>query len=576
MKKLSTPVFVLMSLLLVNADSSATWIWDFGEAPKVGEIDPQSPGLEIVTMLPGEGWILWSETGEPLWFAEPNENEDRMPLFGVTLWDTLGEGTDEILVLSESPGGLVSAHVIDGDGTMMDPSGYPSPPTGAALASVWGTPQVADIDGDGDVDFVVSKNSGFVELYDDFAMTSLMDSIDPIDLPTRTHVTTADLTDAPGDEIVVSGDGAVVLLEYEMNDFVEISLPEQTGFELADVGATAATWNGDATTDPSVAIADSNGRVYRWSNAGSGFALDPGFPVELGETTRGPGAIGVWDGDACFCVPIDGAKIVIVASDGSLKDDSGADFPYGRARLPVFLEADRMRVSVLPATMTAIDRSADLVSLAQHHYVSSPHGPVEASSVPVSTGLRVWINDELVGEQFVSGDFVPADTEISVEGAPLSQTSASWALERVGDYAIVPPSATSPSASQTTLRYDLAPGEYVFRLNQGDAEDEVTLTVTDDLRLVDLLAYPSPATTDVDFTFGCSVSGLATVSVYTVSGKLVSRIRDWPVSPGYNRIPWNLTADRGGRVANGTYLFTIRISDGEASRKEIGRFSVAR
>ncbi|MBE3582552.1 MAG: S8 family serine peptidase [Limnochordaceae bacterium] len=80
---------------------------------------------------------------------------------------------------------------------------------------------------------------------------------------------------------------------------------------------------------------------------------------------------------------------------------------------------------------------------------------------------------------------------------------------------------------------------------------------------------PNPAHDSVTFYY--TVTGPATLYVYSISGELVFQ-RD--LNPAANHYTWDLTDLSGRPLASGLYLFTVVTADGAASR--VGRLTIVR
>ncbi|MBN2780609.1 MAG: T9SS type A sorting domain-containing protein, partial [Candidatus Marinimicrobia bacterium] len=82
-----------------------------------------------------------------------------------------------------------------------------------------------------------------------------------------------------------------------------------------------------------------------------------------------------------------------------------------------------------------------------------------------------------------------------------------------------------------------------------------------------LVNFPNPFRENTDITFTSAVSGLASLRVYTISGKPVASLSDLPVHSGFNAIPFQARDDYGHLLAAGLYFYVLEIgSGGESAR----------
>jgi len=90
--------------------------------------------------------------------------------------------------------------------------------------------------------------------------------------------------------------------------------------------------------------------------------------------------------------------------------------------------------------------------------------------------------------------------------------------------------------------------------------------VSDELLVKDLNNYPNPMKDVTNFVFNLAGSDNPSrfkIKIYTVSGKLIKEL-DYPVSIGFNTIPWDGRDSDGDNVANGTYLYKL-VAEGDSN-----------
>lgn len=93
-----------------------------------------------------------------------------------------------------------------------------------------------------------------------------------------------------------------------------------------------------------------------------------------------------------------------------------------------------------------------------------------------------------------------------------------------------------------------------------------------------LMNYPNPFRSSTNFTFVVSHSAAEVqITIYTVSGKRIRRL-DSQANFGYNSIPWDGRDEDGSRLANGVYLYKVKVKslDNASESHTIGKLMIAR
>lgn len=553
--------------------------WEINGPPTTADVTT-SPGLETLTVVPGYGWALWSEKGEVLWIAPASdETTERVPIWGSSPWNVDASGGYELLVATRSSNGAHSLHVLDENGFEILPGGSTGP-VSSLLSNVTAIPLVVDVDGNGDMDFVRGTTAGFVRANDNYEMTELIWAVQLAQNPSSpAYVAAAELTSAPGTEVVASYAGSVALLEFDGSDVVATALPLQSGvaFDWSPWPPSASPAGGAATAS-TIAVCDDDGTVYRWTKGAGGFALQSGFPKQL-SGIAGPAMLGKWNGAAAIVLSLNDRRIQLLGDTGS----TVAGFPRSigtKRRSATFAAVDRIVVDMDPNRFGIVTRSGSDITVS---YYSTDGGPPPTpglpASVPDASEVVVTINDQVLGQQILSGDYVP--DRVTIEAlridAGAGGASGVMTIEATQQGRNIHPHATTSSNASTKVELDLVEEEATIRVLLEDAVlKEFTLRVEESLLLEDVLAYPNPAEDEVEFQFVASRAGDATVRVYTLAGRVAARLPAAISREGYNHIYWDLRADNGHRVANGTYLYTVTVRSGTETRKVTGRLSVAR
>lgn len=118
---------------------------------------------------------------------------------------------------------------------------------------------------------------------------------------------------------------------------------------------------------------------------------------------------------------------------------------------------------------------------------------------------------------------------------------------------------------------NISPGKHTLSLiawditnNMASADIEFNVVDDDDIKLERVLNYPNPFNKRTQFQFETNVTGLElliTIPIYSVSGKVVKTIQKEITLDGYRfaEIEWDGTDDFGSSLANGVYLYQIKL-----------------
>jgi len=94
--------------------------------------------------------------------------------------------------------------------------------------------------------------------------------------------------------------------------------------------------------------------------------------------------------------------------------------------------------------------------------------------------------------------------------------------------------------------------------------------VSEELVIENIYNFPNPMKNETNFMF--NIGGLAPpdnfkIRIYTVSGRLIKEL-EYPVSIGFNQIPWDGKDMDGDLIANGTYLYKV-VMEGNTSNESL-------
>jgi hypothetical protein len=199
--------------------------------------------------------------------------------------------------------------------------------------------------------------------------------------------------------------------------------------------------------------------------------------------------------------------------------------------------------------------------------------------------------DTTSGQYYMAAEFVlhvPNDMDVTVNGRVLNSGDA---VPTKGNYAITLRLPTFVPSSEIGVRIDeedvvglafshptpedstawvvqfsktLSAGTHEMTVTAGNAElPAFTLVVEQRIGLRDVVNYPNPFADATQFLYTADVEiEDGTIDVFTVSGKRVVRLDIPPAArnPGQNAVFWDGRDGAGDEVANGVYLYVIRVS----------------
>jgi hypothetical protein len=193
--------------------------------------------------------------------------------------------------------------------------------------------------------------------------------------------------------------------------------------------------------------------------------------------------------------------------------------------------------------------------------------------------------------------YVPSQSVLHIilrdeHGINITGTNASSSILLQVDRALEPVNLTSAFVySQNSYQEGqvdyvmpaLPPGPHTVLLvahdnfgNRGASELKFEIVERHALLLKEVINYPNPFKEETYINFDLTRDGLATIKIFTVSGKLIRRLcEDCPVRMGNNQFKWDGMDAEGDKVANGVYLYKIEVKNGEGDKDSfIGRAAV--
>lgn len=214
--------------------------------------------------------------------------------------------------------------------------------------------------------------------------------------------------------------------------------------------------------------------------------------------------------------------------------------------------------------------------------------------------IRIFMDDRSFG----SGDVVTPEPVLIVDlsdtsginssGAGLGHRIEAWfdnsprSVDLTDSYQTLPTDYRQGSAQKRIL--DLSPGEHTVRVRAWDIYNNPSETTTsfrimesgqENLRIVDVVNYPNPMERETQFLFRHNQTAPLDVDIdiFTPAGRKVRHLEARSVSDRFVRVPWD-GADADGRfMANGVYLYRLRVrvvGDESKSFETIEKVAVVR
>jgi hypothetical protein len=343
---------------------------------------------------------------------------------------------------------------------------------------------------------------------------------------------------------VLMGDPALVLAAPELSvaldaaaaDSVRLGGMVTVSGQVREAGSRANWYNGTAD------IVASGSEIVRKPTTSVTYTL-PGRQLFHGTATVQQGGF-----QFTFVVPLDAS---VKGPTGrmrgySIDSQDGAGIAY-----PMYIgDAAGPPVDTTgPLVSLVFDGGAIYVpSQSVLHITLSDENGISATGTTVNSSILLQIDKSLQPVDLTSG-FV--------------YTQDSYQRGEI-DYGL-PPLAAGPHSVLLVCHDNMG--------NRGSADLAFHVVESGALALNDVLNYPNPFKDETYVTFELTSDAVATIKIYTVSGKLVRKLCDGlPVPRGNNQFRWDGRDSEGHAVANGVYLYFIEVSDSQGKKDSfIGR-----
>lgn len=197
----------------------------------------------------------------------------------------------------------------------------------------------------------------------------------------------------------------------------------------------------------------------------------------------------------------------------------------------------------------------------------------------VQSTIEVSVNGRMVA----SGGAVPSKGNYRVDLSfpvfvPASEIGVFMDGSPVSPFGLANPSPEDSLSWIVTFQQTLTAGAHTLRLTAGPTiEFTFPLVVSDEAGLSDVVNYPNPfrdAGTHFMFSNEVEITD-GSIEVFTVSGKRVRRL-EIPVTsrqPGSNAVFWDGRDGTGDELANGSYLYVIKVEQRGGSATVRGKVS---
>jgi hypothetical protein len=200
------------------------------------------------------------------------------------------------------------------------------------------------------------------------------------------------------------------------------------------------------------------------------------------------------------------------------------------------------------------------------------------------------------GAQLMEGDYVSPNPVVRIRlpvqsGLPPGQQTVRFyaddALIGTSTVSVPPLSGTNDDPIFSPVLKD---GRHELRVSvtqpnllggSDSLQQRITVNVLAEAKLLQVLNYPNPFSTETVFTFiltGRTLPEEVSIRIFTVAGRKIREVTV-PVGMlqiGFNRIPWDGRDADGDEIANGTYLYQVLMKSAGKSESEIGKLAKVR
>lgn len=285
---------------------------------------------------------------------------------------------------------------------------------------------------------------------------------------------------------------------------------------------------------------------------------------------------------------IDSVRILV-----SIYDTRRALLPFGQGILDSLPAGSSKSVSLqLPSSYLSGTVSA-LVT------VSPAHNDRELTAVNNSAGYSFTVSGDQGpqlqffsdGIRLMDGDYVATNPTIRVKlpaqsGPPPAPPTILFYVDNV--LLSKPPASTgllAHTGDDPTFSPVLQDGRHEFRITVAQPnmlggidslQNRITVNVLGQARILQVFNYPNPFARETLFTFvltGSAVPDEVSIRIFTVAGRKIREISvlQGALQIGFNQVRWDGRDADGDEIANGTYLYQVRLKSPTADVSEISK-----
>jgi hypothetical protein len=309
---------------------------------------------------------------------------------------------------------------------------------------------------------------------------------------------------------------------------------------------------------------------------------------------QGKGLLQVFDSRRSVHIR-EGAGDFYFMKNGSLLYRGGVTFQGGNFKATVPIPKDVAFGNQSRISIYAWDNATDGTGYTENVMIEGIDSVAASNIDTVGPKISIYLNDL----DFRSGDVIKNNPTLIVKFQDESGINTSTAgVGHQLSAAINNPNRTLnlsnyyqsdfdtyKSGEVRCLINDLNEGEYTLRVkawdiqnNSSEAEIYFTISLVDDLRLLNVVNYPNPFSNSTTFTFqriGTDPINVD-VKIYSIAGRLIGKMTVQNIMDRSVRIPWDGRDNDGDVLANGIYLYKliVRSLDGQRTSEAIGKLAV--
>lgn len=193
--------------------------------------------------------------------------------------------------------------------------------------------------------------------------------------------------------------------------------------------------------------------------------------------------------------------------------------------------------------------------------------------------VELTVSLSINGRPTLDGDLVPAKGDYVVElNAPVVIDTSLIHVDIDGSR-VSPIDFSHPTPQDSTtwligFTATLTTGQHTVSVFVDNGSFDFNLVVGSAAGVRDLIAYPNPFAEETFFVYSNDLEiADGTIDIFTTSGRKIAHLAIPPSARavGQNSVRWDGTTYDGGQVANGVYLFVLKVSQGGQTQTQRGK-----